>query len=63
MEAKAGAKARLSKRQAAGHPLVNLYGGTVIGKQGGARYPAGVAIRQGTKVEMIRPSDLGKGTE
>lgn len=61
LEAKGSATAPLTQNQKLGFPLLEQYGGTIVGAKGGASYPAGTAISAGTKVRIIRPSDIPEG--
>jgi RHS repeat-associated protein len=56
-DAKSSDTAPLTDRQAEGYPLLEQYGGTVIGKKGGQEYPRGTTIPP-TKVEIVRPKDI-----
>jgi hypothetical protein len=57
-DAKASVTAPFTPRQRQGYPLIEKYGGTVVGKKGGDRYPAGTKIPPGTRLEVVRPEDL-----
>jgi Tfp pilus assembly protein PilX len=61
LEAKASELAPLTKNQKLGFPLLQQYGGTIVGAKGGVNYPAGTLINQGTTVQVFRPSNLPKG--
>jgi LysM repeat protein len=61
LEAKGSATAPLTKNQKLGFPLLQRYGGTIVGTKGGVNYPAGTVINQGTTVQILRPSNLPKG--
>lgn len=60
-DAKASDTAGLTPGQKQGYPLIEQYGGTVVGKKGGTTYPAGTQIPPGTTVEIVRPDDLPPG--
>jgi hypothetical protein len=60
LEAKSSATAPLTPGQARGFPLIEEYGGVVVGKKGGALYPAGTVIPP-NPVQIIRPIDLPEG--
>lgn len=49
--------AGLTSNQSSGYPLLEKYGGEVVGDNGGARYPAGFPIPP-TDVDIIRPGDF-----
>jgi hypothetical protein len=49
-----------TKRQRTGYPLLDKFGGQVVGANGGNPYPHGFQIPR-TKVTTIRPSDLKVG--
>lgn len=57
-DAKSSGGAPLTRRQTTGYPLIEEHGGTVIGKAGGDKHPAGTKLPPGTAVRMIRPEDL-----
>ena len=61
LEAKGSATAPLTPNQTKGFPLVEQYGGIIVGTKGGANYPAGTAISPKTGVRIIRPDDLPDG--
>ncbi|WP_443751346.1 hypothetical protein [Asticcacaulis solisilvae] len=61
LEAKGSATAPLTPNQTNGFPLVEQYGGTIVGTKGGVNYPAGTVIPPKTEVRIIRPDDLPKG--
>jgi hypothetical protein len=54
---KSSDRAGYTRNQAKGYPLVQRYGGQVVGESGGAQYPHGFQIRP-TEVTTIRPRDL-----
>jgi hypothetical protein len=60
LEAKSSESAPLTPRQEEGIPLLEDFGGTVVGKKGGTEFPAGTVIPPGTKVRVVRPKDLPK---
>jgi RHS repeat-associated protein len=57
-EGKSSETAPLTPRQAEGIPLLEEYGGTVVGKKGGDAFPAGTVLPPGTKVNIVRPADV-----
>lgn len=59
-DAKASAKAPLTKQQKVGYPDLDKNGGTVVGNNGAATgYPAGTKMPP-TKVTIVRPDDIKK---
>jgi hypothetical protein len=54
---KSSQSAGYSRNQTKGYPLLERYGGQVVGKNGGDRYPHGFQI-QPTEVTTIRPREL-----
>ena len=60
-EAKGSATAPLTRNQRRGFPLIERYGGTVVGRNGGTAAPAVTAIRQGSSVQVFRPGDIPMG--
>jgi RHS repeat-associated protein len=61
-EGKSSETAPLTHRQAEGIPLLEKYGGTVVGRKGGDAFPAGTELPPGTKVNIVRPADLVRPT-
>lgn len=57
-DAKASATAPFTARQTTGYPLIEQFGGTVVGTKGGAAFPAGTPIPP-TRIDVYRP---GPGT-
>jgi hypothetical protein len=54
---KSSASAGYTRNQTKGYPLLEQYGGQVVGKRGGAHYPHGFQIPP-TQVTTIRPPDF-----
>ncbi len=54
---KSSPTAGLTPNQAAGYPLLEQYGGKVVGNSGGTDYPAGFPIPP-THVDILRPGDF-----
>lgn len=61
LEAKGSETAPLTTNQSKGFPLIEQHGGTIVGGNGGASYPAGTPIPPGTTVTVIRPSNIPSG--
>lgn len=59
-DAKSSVTAGFTPNQTVGYPLIEQYGGTVVGANGGNIYPAGTSIPP-TTVTIIRPGDLPEG--
>ena len=57
IEAKSSETAPLTRNQARGYPLIEEYGGVVVGNNGNPHYPAGTVIPP-TSVNIVRPSNL-----
>lgn len=53
-DAKASGSAPFTANQTRGYPLIEKYGGVVVGSKGGALYPAGTIIPP-TKIDVYRP--------
>jgi RHS repeat-associated protein len=53
-DAKATGTAPFTPNQTRGYPLIEQYGGVVVGSKGGALYPAGTVIPP-TKIDVYRP--------
>lgn len=57
IEAKSSETAPLTRNQTRGYPLIEEYGGVVVGNNGNPHYPAGTVIPP-TSVNIVRPSNL-----
>jgi hypothetical protein len=56
VESKSTSTASLTRNQKRGFPLIEEFGGTVVGKAGGTKFPTGTIIPP-TKVNVFRPKD------